>query len=93
MALWRQQWEQEQLEQRGMKPGRDAFNGFVHAFLGHRTLARAIIQFGIAARKQLIKALHHADRFRCQDSPAQRVTQTGNELARLEVWLRYNWSR
>ena len=57
MALWRLQWEQEELEQRGMKRGRDAFYGFVHACLGHRTLSRAIIQFGITSRQQLIKAL------------------------------------
>ena len=49
-----------------MKRVHAGFICFVHACLGHRTLARAIIQFGITSREQLIKALYHADRFRSQ---------------------------
>ncbi|CAE7669997.1 unnamed protein product [Symbiodinium sp. CCMP2456] len=84
MARWRQRWEADQGEG---KRSRDAFHSFVHTCLGHRTLARAIVQFGFSSRQQLITALRRAEDW----CVAQRTAQTGNPMSLLETYFRYRW--
>ena len=84
MACRRQRWE---AALRAQNRSRDAFNGFVHVCLGHRTLDRAIIQFGLPSREQLITASHRAQEW----SAAQTMAQTGNPMSRLEMYFRFSW--
>ena len=72
MARGRQRWDADQGER---KRSRDAFNSFVHACLGHRTLARAIVQFGFSSRQQFITALRRAEDGAWHSGRRKRETQ------------------
>ena len=84
LRRWKCDWQKASTQ-----TSRADFKVYLHHVLGHRTLARAIIQFNITSQAILQRRLGQASCF-IGDASTSNTVETGNEFAKLEALLRRN---